>query len=325
MHTPKVSIGLPVYNGEPYLRQTLDAILAQTYENFELIICDNASTDATEEICRRYAARDKRIGYYRQQHNIGATGNFNQVFQLSSGEYFKWAAHDDLIALDYLDWCVEVLDCDRSVVLCHSQVQIINEWGEFLCNYNIKLHTDSHNPVKRFHDLLSHHLCYPIFGLIRASTLKQTSLMGNYGHTDGVLLASIALEGRFYEIPEPLFFSRNHPHSSMSMFFPEYLSLASGDCRLANKIPDYYAYAAWFDPAKQRQAIFPHWRIFWEYCRCIWHSSTSVRVKISCHLSMYEQLKGMEFLLLKDLKIAARRSLNAFVSSLRELDGKCKP
>ena len=318
MHIPKVSIGLPVYNGEPFLSETLVAILAQTYENFELIICDNASTDATEKICRRYAAQDKRISYYRQQHNIGATGNFNQVFQLSSGKYFKWAAHDDLIAPDYLNQCVAILDRDRSVVLCHSQVQIINERGKFLCSYNIKLDTNSPNPVTRFYELLSHHLCYPIFGLIRASTLEKTSLMGNYGHTDGVLLASIALQGRFYEIPQPLFFSRNHPQQSMSRFFPEYLCLALGDSISIDKLPNYYDYAAWFDPAQQGQIIFPYWRIFWEYCRCIWHSSLSTQEKIGCHFSMFKQLRGMEFLLLKDLIIAARQSLKMFVSSLRE-------
>ena len=121
MNTPKVSIGLPVYNGEPFLSETIDAILAQTFKDFELIICDNASTDDTERICRRYAARDKRISYYRQHHNIGAAGNFNRVFNLSSGEYFKWAAHDDLIAPEYLARCVEILERDRSVVLCHSR------------------------------------------------------------------------------------------------------------------------------------------------------------------------------------------------------------
>ena len=322
MYTPKVSIGLPVYNGEPFLSETLDAILAQTFKDFELIISDNASTDATETICHKYAAKDERIAYYRQQHNVGATSNFNKVFQLSSGEYFKWAAHDDLITPDYLARCVEILDCDRSIVLCHSQVQIINERGKFLSDYNIKLHTDSPNPATRFHDLLSHHLCYPIFGLIRASTLKKTSLMGNYGHTDGVLLASIALRGRFYEIPKLLFFSRKHSQQSMSRFFPEYLCLASGNS--TNKIPDYYAYAVWFDPANQGQAIFPHWRIFWEYCRCIWQSSLIVRDKISCQIGMFKQLKGMEFLLFKDLFVAIRPR-NAFTSSRRESYDKCKP
>ena len=308
MNNPKVSIGLPVYNGEPFLSETIDAILAQTYEDFELIISDNASTDATKKICCRYAVRDKRVSYYRNQHNIGATGNFNQVFELASGQYFKWAAHDDLHAPNYLARCVEILERDRSVVLCHTQVKIIDERGDFLSDYKIELRTDSHNPVTRFHDLLSHHLCYPIFGLIRTNTLKNTSLMGNYGHTDGVLLASIALQGRFYEIPQPLFFSRNHPQQSMSRFFPEYLTLAKGDrtTDIKQSIPNYYAYAVWFDPANQKRAIFPHWRILWEYCRCIWQASLSIRERINCHLSMFKQLRGMEFLLLKDLIMATR-------------------
>ena len=318
MNNPKVSIGLPVYNGEPFLKETLDAILAQTFKDFELIICDNASTDATKKICCKYAAQDERISYYRHQRNIGASSNFNRVFQLASGQYFKWAAHDDLHAPNYLAQCVEILDRDRSVVLCHSQVQIIDERGKFIGSYNIKLHTDSHNPVTRFHDLLSHHLCYPIFGLIRASTLRNTPLMGNYGHTDGVLLASIALQGRFYEIRKPLFFSRNHPQQSMSLFFPEYLSLASGNAASINKLPDYYGYAVWFDPANQGKAIFPHWRIFWEYCRCIWQSSLSTKARIGCHFSMFKQLKGMEFLLIKDLIIAVRQSFNSAITSLKK-------
>ena len=318
MNNPKITIGLPVYNGEPFLPQAIDAILAQTYRDFELIISDNASTDATEKICRKYATQDDRISYYRNQQNIGAMGNFNRVFQLASGEYFKWVAHDDLHAPDYLARCVEILDRDRSVVLCHSQVQIIDERGKFLSDYNIRLRTDSHNPITRFHDLLSHHLCYPIFGLIRTSTLQRTSLMGNYGHTDGVLLASIALQGRFYEIPQPLFFSRKHPQQSMSRFFPEYLALAKGD-RISGvkSIPDYHAYVVWFDPANQGRAIFPHWRILWEYCRCIWQASLSIGEKISCHLSMLKQFRGMEFLLLKDLAIAARQGFN-LLSAFRE-------
>jgi glycosyltransferase involved in cell wall biosynthesis len=318
MNNPKVSIALPVYNGEPFLGKTLDAILAQTFADFELLICDNASTDATEKICRQYAARDERISYYRNQRNIGAAGNFNQVFQLSSGEYFKWAAHDDLHAADYLARCIEVLDSDRSVVLCHSLVQIIDQEGKPLGDYTIKLNTDADNPVTRFGALLSHHLCYPIFGLIRANVLEKTSLMGSYGHADGVLLASIALQGRFYEIPKPLFFARNHPQQSMSRFFPEYLSLATGDSTSVTKLPDYYAYAVWFDPANRGRAIFPHWRIFCEYCRCIWQASLSAGEKIACLFSMFKQLKGMEFLLLQDLIIAARQSLDSAIASLKK-------
>src|SRR5208282_399437 len=100
---PMVSIGLPVYNGEAYLRQVLDSVLAQTFSDFELIISDNASTDCTEAICREYAAADARIRYHRQARNRGATWNFRQVALLSSGQYFLWTSHDDLLAPTYID------------------------------------------------------------------------------------------------------------------------------------------------------------------------------------------------------------------------------
>ena len=107
---PRVSIGMPVFNGENYLAEALDSLLTQTFSDFELIISDNASTDKTEEICRAYAVRDQRIRYFRNQENLGASRNYNRVFELSSGEYFKWAAHDDLCAPEFLGRCVDVLD-----------------------------------------------------------------------------------------------------------------------------------------------------------------------------------------------------------------------
>src|SRR5215207_1517689 len=107
---PRVSVGLPVYNGENYLAEAIDSVLAQTYQNFELIISDNASTDSTEEICRDYAARDRRIRYFREPQNRGAAWNFNHTFELARGEYFKWVAHDDVIGPQYLARTVDQLD-----------------------------------------------------------------------------------------------------------------------------------------------------------------------------------------------------------------------
>jgi glycosyltransferase involved in cell wall biosynthesis len=299
---PQLSIGLPVYNGEQFLEQALDAILAQTYQDFELIISDNASTDRTEEICQTYAAKDLRLRYYRNSQNLGAASNFNRVFQLATGKYFKWTAHDDLYAPDFLVKCIEVLEKDPLVVLCHSQVKIIDREGEFLQNYELKLRTDAAKPHERFHDLLRKHLCYQIFGVIRVSTLKQTSLIGNYGHADGVLLSKLALLGRFHEIPQHLFFARNHPQQSMSLYFPTYLSLAKQDASSSIKnIPDHYSYTVWFDPAKKGKIFFPHWRIFCEYWLSVQRSSLSWWKKIRCYLSIFLQLGGMEYLLLQDL------------------------
>src|SRR5690349_812781 len=92
---PQVSIGLPVYNGEKYLLNAIGSLLKQDFEDFELVISDNASTDKTEAMCHEFAAKDKRIRYHRNETNIGATGNYNRVFRLSNGEFFRWASHDD--------------------------------------------------------------------------------------------------------------------------------------------------------------------------------------------------------------------------------------
>jgi glycosyltransferase involved in cell wall biosynthesis len=93
--SPAVSIGLPVYNGARFLQEALDALLGQTWQDLELIISDNCSTDATREICERAAARDPRVRYMRQPENIGPTRNFAFVLQQARGEFFMWAAHDD--------------------------------------------------------------------------------------------------------------------------------------------------------------------------------------------------------------------------------------
>ena len=99
---PRVSIGLPVYYGEQFLTEALDAILTQTFDDFEVIICDNASTDRTAEISQAYAARDPRISYRRNRVNVGAMRNFNLAFRLSRGAYFKWWAADDLCMPTFL-------------------------------------------------------------------------------------------------------------------------------------------------------------------------------------------------------------------------------
>lgn len=103
MKKPTVSIGMPVYNGEPFIREAIDSLLAQNFTDFELIISDNASTDGTEAICLEYAAKDMRIQYVRQAKNLGALGNFQFVLDKSVGEYFMWAAADDVRSRNFLE------------------------------------------------------------------------------------------------------------------------------------------------------------------------------------------------------------------------------
>jgi glycosyltransferase involved in cell wall biosynthesis len=99
---PKVSIGMPVYNGAPFIREALESLINQTYTNFELIISDNASTDQTGIICQEYAGRDSRIRYVLQNENLGAISNFQFVLDEAAGKYFMWAAADDCWSQDWL-------------------------------------------------------------------------------------------------------------------------------------------------------------------------------------------------------------------------------
>ena len=207
-HSPLVSIGMPVYNGDRYLRLALDSLLAQDYDNFELIISDNASTDKTPEICREYAARDSRIRYYRNPTNLGSSKNFNLVFELSAGEYFMWAAHDDLWDKSYVRKCAEKLQKHPNAVLCSSEVKFINEEGrQFLrVLYNKDLNTTGLSVRERVRRLIGTINWYEsIYGIIRPEALRKTNLFSDRYGADVVILMELMLLGEFAKVTEPLF------------------------------------------------------------------------------------------------------------------------
>jgi len=273
---PRVSIGMPVFNGEKYLEEALDSILAQTYTDFELIISDNASTDHTQQICRSYAAMDSRIRYYRNERNLGAPKNFNRVFELSSGEYFKWAAYDDVLAPEYIQKCVSVLDKDPSIVLCHSKTGRIDEHGTLVGIYDHKMRIDSPKPHERFGDLISiHNPCWAIFGVIRTSILKKTPLHGDYRGADGNLLAEIGLFGRMYEIPEYLFLRRDHSQAYTRRFCGN---------QTFKSIDDLHEHMAWW--ASDSWINFTAWKNCFEFFR----SLRRVPLKWSERMLCYKQI-----------------------------------
>ncbi len=209
---PRVSLGLTVFNSERYLEETIQSLTAQTFQDYEVIISDNASTDRTKEIALAYAARDARVRYVRNRINIGLAGNFNQVFRLSSGEYFKFAAHDDLYAPDFLLHCVEALDGDRDVVLAYPRTVGINDQGNPILAHAAGPDLTSPEPTVRFARIMrSPFWDTSLFGLIRAEVMTTTGLMPSNAQGGHVLLAELSLRGRFSEIPEQGFFFRNHP------------------------------------------------------------------------------------------------------------------
>ncbi|NJD51373.1 MAG: glycosyltransferase [Candidatus Methanoperedens sp.] len=312
-----VSFGLPVYNGEKYLEAALDSILAQTFTDFELVISDNASTDRTQEICQAYAKKDSRIRYHRIEKNRGAAWNFNNVFSLSSGAYFKWAAHDDLIAPDYLSKCIKVLEEDNSIVLCSSRTEIIDEYGTVIADYILKLNTNQTNkkirfnlpfsrrylarklsvnsvkPQDRFGDAIFFHpMCFEVFGLIRSDVLRKTSLIKSYPGSDLGLLAELSLLGRFFEIPEYLFFNRDHAERSVRAH------------------PDMHHRSVWFDSSKGGQISFPHWRFFFEYFNSTNRFSLAFYERVCCYGHLMNWLRSHSRQMAMELKFAAIYYLN---------------
>lgn len=284
---PRVSIGVPVYNGQNYLAEALDCLLAQTFDDLEIVISDNASTDRTPQICRDYAARDSRVRYYRQEANRGAGWNFSEVFRLSRGEYFKWAAHDDLCAPTLVERCVERLETDGGLVLCSARAGVVDADRQLVAaeraSYGQGVDFQGVSPAiearrlrrvgsarasERYRGVLLDSLrCYEIFGLIRSSAMCRTGLHRPYNGAEKVFLAELALLGRFAELDETLFYSRWHRER-----FSANTSAA--------------AQARHMDPAATRRLVWPRQvRSSWGYLSLIPKADLSPLEKARCLLA----------------------------------------
>jgi glycosyltransferase involved in cell wall biosynthesis len=210
---PAVSIALPVHNGEDYLDATIRSIRGQDFADFELIVCDNASTDATAEIARAHAAADRRIAYHRQPRNLGAGPNYDDGFRRARGRYFKWAAHDDLLAPDYLARAVAALEAAPQAVLCTTGITEIGPRDEVLRVYANRFPgIEAADPARRFAAVIhATHQCEDFFGLFRRAALEGSGLHGTYSGSDRVLLAEMALRGPWVAVAAPVFLHREHP------------------------------------------------------------------------------------------------------------------
>lgn len=311
LSAPHVSLCLPVYNGQRFLREAIDSLLAQTYGNFELIITDNGSTDQTEGICREYAAKDSRICYLRSPENRGPAWNFNRGVDAARGEYFKWAAADDVCDPAFLGRCIEVMARDPSVVLCYPQTRIIDEHGKVLEEYRYRLATDSPVPHERFRALVRvdhrRHGAFEIFGLMRASALRQTPLFERYARADSVLLVRLALLGRFHEVKEYLFYNRDHSDRSVRVA-PHGLRRFSGTlARLVDGGP--VPPTTWWNAAMKGRIVFPEWRLLREYFVSVGRASLNRRQRVCCYLHWTAFVPRHCPKLLRDLIIAARMVL----------------
>jgi glycosyltransferase involved in cell wall biosynthesis len=215
---PKLTVGLPVYNGQNYLAESIEALLGQSYEDFELIISDNASTDDTADICRHYEKEDSRIRYFRQEHNIGGAPNHNFLVEQAKGELFKWASHDDLYGRDLLTRCVDALEEFPHVILAHSWTALIDASGTITQAVRYPLATSSSSAPERFRSLLYENGGDDDGGVIRMDVLRRAPLLASYHRSDRTLVAGIALYGPFYQVPDWLYFRRDHDERAERAF-----------------------------------------------------------------------------------------------------------
>ncbi len=271
----RLSIGLPVYNGERYLAKAIGSLLDQTYDNFELIISDNASTDRTPEICRVFAETDTRVRYLRNDTNLGAARNYNRTLEAATGEYFKWAAHDDLCHPYFLARCVELLDAEPGTVLVHSASCGIDEDGQIIGRYAQERSFDQARPSQRFAEvILRPHVCIAVFGVMRRAILQRTIRHGDWVGADRNLLAELALYGRIRLLPEVLFKRRAHEDASIHRFADEHQRLA------------------WFNPAHRGRRSFPTWRRLAEYRKAIGRAPLAHAERLACYRKLGRWLVG---------------------------------
>jgi glycosyltransferase involved in cell wall biosynthesis len=244
---PRLSVGLPVYNSSAYVAESIEAILGQTFTDFDLIISDNASTDDTGDICRRYLKQDPRVRYFRQPRNIGLSPNHNFCVEQSEAELFKWAAGDDLYARDLLEKCVAALDENPKVVLAHSWTAMIDGNGDVFQANSYPLRTSAPRAPERFRSLLNDSGGDDDGGVIRREVLLKTAMKESYHHADRTFIAELSLYGPFYQEPDWLYFRRDHPD------------------RAERAHPGIRARCANMDPRRANRWLNPAPRLFAEY------------------------------------------------------------
>lgn len=273
---PRLTIGLPVYNGEKYVAEAIEALLGQTFTDFELIISDNASTDGTARICRDYEKRDPRVRYHQQPRNIGLAPNHNFVAERARGDLFKWAASDDLYARDLIERCVEALDAYPGVVLAHSWTAHVDDSGTVTTALDYPLSTASPRAPQRFRSLLFDNGGDDDYGVVRTEALRRTAMKESYHHADRTIVAELSLYGRFYQVPDWLYFRRDH------------------DDRAERACPTVRSRCANMDPRRADRLRHPVARLYgeyiWAYIRMIRRAPLSAAEKRECYRHLAEWL-----------------------------------
>lgn len=206
---PLISVGIPAYNAAAHIGTTLEGLLAQSFGDFEVIVSDNASTDATRDVVENYAQHDARIRYERQPSNIGANPNYSYVVHRARGKFFKWSSSSDWCAPDFLERCLNVLSAHDDAVLVAPRTFLFQDDLGKSEEYADDIAILDESPSARLARLVSVlSLNNVINGLIRMSALRRTRLIDTYRGADIVLMGHLALLGKFRLLDQRLFYRR---------------------------------------------------------------------------------------------------------------------
>lgn len=259
---PQISIGVPVFQGERHLREVLMAMLNQSFLDIELIISDNASTDATEEICREFAASDPRVRYYRNSSNTGPNKNYWRVFELARAPYFKWNSDNDVCVPNMLESCLQSLEHNPDAVLAYMKTKLIDDSGTVLEEFEDRMDIQDVRPSVRFRKFIDNfRLANVLSGLIRSDALRKVRPLGEYRASDIVAVGELVLIGKFNELPEYGFFRRMGDRACTSN-------------RTDEELQKFYF------PSAPHQSHFVFWRIYTEHLRSVLRADISLSEKL---------------------------------------------
>jgi glycosyltransferase involved in cell wall biosynthesis len=197
--SPLVSIGMPIYNEEHFLEESLKSLLDQDYENIQIIISNNASTDGSEEICKEFKLQNHNISYYTFRTNQGVTKNFVRVLQLAKGKYFMWASGHDLWSENLVSDCVSLLENNESAVLAFGCCNWIDRQGNPINRFSGWTDTRGMDPIARYFSIFWGNV-HPILGVIRTADIRKTRLLAIPG-SDLIQLTELVLLGNFLHAP----------------------------------------------------------------------------------------------------------------------------
>jgi len=289
----KIIIGLPVYNGQKYLEAAIDSHLAQSFSDFQLVISDNGSNDATGEICTRYARQDSRVTYLRSPVNRGILWNHRRVLEPVNDAtlYFRWAGADDVMEPGLLAAMVEVLDARPDIEAVMPATKNIDEDGRVIRTMERTLNLESPDAVQRARQILLANYQHVIaYGLLRAPSLRHMRTGPDYIGWDPVFIWELALRGEIFQLVEPALLRRFHPGS-------------------ISRVKTVKEMRKWVEPGTSAGMNFPHWTWAYERARSLFATPLPAGQKLQIGSVLLRATLWQKAQLARDVTQAVRRAL----------------